>query len=560
LTVDNRSSAETAYGFIGLANKIRGRIRPLDWSNDGSLSGIAHSTQWGLAARTVDGEVFTIRDNGIASHVERGEKVVHNGGQEGGILLVVPPGEKKRLTAAFGFFHAGEATQGIHGAYLFNRYFETLESVCSFILQSADRIRRDAQEFDQTVWSNCQNAQRDALFCQSVRAYYASTQLTESAGKIYYTVLEGQYLWRNTMDLAADHLPYELWRNPWVVKNIIDLYIDGYSYADQIRFADEPGSVYPGGLSFAHDMGSHSAYSPKGTSGYEKVDSKNYGYMTTEELLNGVYCLTTYALFTKDRGWAQSRLQTALDLLTSMENRDHHDPSKRNGLMKGETTLCGTGHEITTYDCLDPSLLSAIGNLYVAVKTLASARMLAHFFRFVDQPEAAERAEAMASMTAKALTRFFDRTDKFMRANCYQATPSKIIAAIEPLAVPHFFGIGPVIKPGDTLFDLLFAHIRTCLTKGVCIDAKTGDLRLSSALTNTWPSKTVLCIYVMEAIFGIHLDNEFPTVMRGLLHWTQVSAAEKTISDQIDSAERHVIGAMYYPRIITSAVWVTGKD
>jgi hypothetical protein len=27
------------------------------------------------------------------------------------------------------------------------------------------------------------------------------------------------------LDLAADHLPWELYRNPWFIRNIMDLYI-----------------------------------------------------------------------------------------------------------------------------------------------------------------------------------------------------------------------------------------------------------------------------------------------------------------------------------------------
>lgn len=555
LTVDNTGHEEPAYGFIGLSYCSKGRIRPLDWSSE-TLCGVAFSSGWAMASRTVDRQVYTIRDNAIAQHVEHGRKVVHNGGNEGGICFFVPPGSRKTLEVSVGFYHEGEATQGLSGKYFYSRYFSRVEEVCEFILDHADLIRKDCNIHENEL-QDVSDPGKYQVFCQALRAYYANTQLIDVDGHPYYNVIEGQYLWRNTLDLAADHLPFELWQNPWVVRNIMDLFIDRYSYHDKVRFTGIPGEVFPGGLSFTHDVGNYTAYSPKGYSGYEMTNTKGYGYMTTEELLNGIYCIASYAITTKDMEWIHKRAYIATELLTSMENRDHYDPSKRNGILKGESIRCGElGHEITTYDSLDHSLMSSIGNLYVAVKTMCAAILLSEYFYLAGLNDYAVKAENMAEKTGKSLEAFFDSRENCFKANIYSENTSKVIAAVEPFAVPAFLGLKAKLARNTGLMALFRKHINTCLKPGICLEEKNGGLKLSSSSVNTWPSKVILCMYVLEKVFDIDLQKEYPSIMRELLHWTQVTAAEKTISDQILCDERVVRGGSYYPRHITSALWV----
>ncbi len=557
LTVDNSDCQEAAFGFIGLScQDIAGRIRPLDWSSDESLCGVAFSGCWAMAARSIEGEVYTIRDNTIAQHVETGKKVVHNGGNEGGICFIVPPLSKTTLSAAFGFFHEGNATQGLKARYLFNRYFTSVEEVCGFILDNAQDIRKDCIEIDDK-YSNLSDFSKYQAYCQALRAYFANTQLTEADDRVYYNVSEGMYLWRNTMDLAVDHLPFELRQNPWVVRNIMDLFIERYSYHDEVRFPEAPEKRFSGGLSFTHDMGSFSSYSPKGFSGYEMTDAEFYNYMTTEELLNGIYCIAAYAISTKDMEWIRKRADIARELLISMENRDHFDPAKRNGILKAESMRCGeSGKEITTYDSLDHSIQNAVGSVYVAVKTMCAGVLLEEYFKLVNMDEYAMRAAAMSEKTQRSLGEFFDAQKGCFRANLYQETESMVIAAIEPFAVPIHLGLKDKFVENARLTELFQKHIRTCLKSGNCLEETYGGLKLSSTSANTWPSKVILCIYVMEELFGLNLQQEYPPIMKELLHWLQVSAAEKTISDQIFCDRRTVKGGSYYPRHITSSLWV----
>ena len=106
---------------------------------------------------------------------------------------------------------------------------------------------------------------------------------------------------------------------------------------------------------------------------------------------------------------------------------------------------------------------------------------------------------------------------------------------------------------GVTNFDLLRKHANACLQNGVCIDEQTGGLRLSSTSRNTWVSKVILTIFAMEQVLSIDLPS---SLVREVIHWVQVSARETTISDQILCDTRQVVGGPYYPRIVTSALWL----
>ena len=558
VTIDNTQHDQPAYGFIGLKYCSKGRIRPLDWSTQNRLSGIAFSGDWALAARTEEDRVFTIRHNSIARNVEQGEKVVHMGGQEGGILFHVPARSKQTLPVAFGFFKQGQVSQVIEGHYLYTKYYSRVEDICDFVLEQAERIRSDCRIENEALERRIGDTREYEIYSQAVRAYYANTQLLESGSKLYYSVGEGQYLWKNTMDLAADHLPFELWRNPWVVRNIMDLFIDRYSYEDQIRFADRPGEIYPGGLSFTHDMGNYTSFSPPGYSAYEMENTGFYCYMTTEELLNGVYLLAGYILASGDKAWASKRGEIAVQLLSSMENRDHFDPALRNGILEGISTRGGQeAHEITTYDSLDHALAGARGNLYLAVKTLSALRLLERCFQMAQDTEAEGRAREMAEKTVNSLKLFFDKKDLYLRANLYEDNSTLLVAAIEPLAVPLYLGLelSEVIGGDDELAEMFKAHLDYCLQPGRCLDQATGGLRLSSSSRNTWTSKVILCLFTMEAGFEIKLDS-YPEIMRELVHWCQVCAREKTLADQIFADLRQAVGGFYYPRSITSALWM----
>jgi hypothetical protein len=276
--------------------------------------------------------------------------------------------------------------------------------------------------------------------------------------------------------------------------------------------------------------------------------------MTTEELLNGIYCICAYALYTDDQQYLEKHFPILKKLMDSMENRDHYDPIRRNGILKGVSSRSQmNGKESTTYDALDHSLMDASGSLYVAVKTNCALLMLKTVFEKLGESEYCARATKMQRLNCAALASF-KKENGSLRANIYSDTSSLVLAAIEPLAIPYMLGL---TQDGiEPLKELLLAHIRVCMQNGICIDERTGGVRLSSKSNNTWVSKVILCVAVMEKVFGIDLQKEYPTAMRELLHWCQVSASDATISDQILTAERSVIGGCYYPRAACSAIWL----
>lgn len=558
--VDNRRSEKTAYGFFGLAYQGQGRIRPLDWSSEGQLCGIAFRGNWAIAAKAKPGEVFTLRAASIAANVESGQPIIHPGGGEGGILFAVPAGKRSTLTCAVGFHHAGSATQGIAARYAYSDDFADVESVCRHALDSAERIKAAAAAFDAQAAAGGASPRRVQLFAQASQAYYANSSLLRDAGgRWYWSVCEGQFAWRNTLDLAADHLPFELWRHPWISRNVIDLFFDRYSYRDRLRFPDDPKTLRPGGLSFTHDQGNYTAYSPPGRSGYELPGRDGaYSFMTSEQLLNGIYCAAAYAIATGDRAWSARRVKEAGELLASLENRDQYDPAKRDGLLKGESDRVEGGAEITTYDALDHSLKIAQGNIYIAVKTWCAALMLGEMLDLGGDAPRAAAARAFAKKTAASLLARFDRDKGRFPPNLYAGGDSHVIAALEPLVVPLYGGLENRLREYPELVDALRQHARSGLRKGVCLDPANGGLRLSSSSTNTWPSKAVLTLAAIEWLEGKPAEQVCPSAVDNLAYWMQVAAAKRTVSDQIQSDTRTAIGGSYYPRCATFSLLLGG--
>ena len=557
LDIDNESDDRPAFGFLGLAYRGEGRMLPMDWADDAGLAGVGLPGRWALAARRVEGEVWTIRDNSIARHVEDGRAVVHNGGNEGGICMAVPPRQRRTLRAAFGFYHAGAATFGVPAAYAFTRHFAGLEAVCNHVLNGAERMVADAEAFARVCTAGGAHALGEVgaeVFGQVTQAYYANTSILDGGENgVLYNVCDGQFAWRNTLDLAADHLPFELFRHPWTVRNVMDLNLGRYRYEDRLRFAGDGVTLWPGGLSFTHDQGCHSGYAPAGHSGYELPGLTGcYSYMTSEELLNGIYCSAGYAL-AGDPGWLHERTADFVRMLDSIDARDHYDPARRDGVLKGVTDRVGEeGAEITTYDALDESLRRADGNLYLCVKAWCASLLLeAVFDRAADRTAKARALETAARMSA-ALLRAFDRQAGAFPANLIHGGSARLLAAVEPLAVPFFLGLGERMTRDVALTGALRAHVRACLQPGVCIDPATAGLRLSSASMNTWPSKVALCLFAAGELLGVDMARAYPRPFAEWVRWLRESSAQTTVADQVDSDTGRLRGGAYSPRLVTA--------
>jgi hypothetical protein len=566
VTIDNSNSDSPATAFVGVnLKKGQGGLRPLDWSSK-TLCGVGSGSNWVLAAAPVKDEVFTVQAANVADHVAAGTGAIEPGSTAGGVAIKVAARSKRTVHLVFAFYHSGTVTQGIEGRYLYTVYFPRVEAVANFVLANSAKILESCTNFDSRAAAACGDETKLAVFSQAVRAYEANTQLIDAVapptaqgggGNVpYFTVIEGAEGYRNALSVAVDHLPWELYRNPWVVRNIFDLATTSYAYHDRVRFpsdAESPEELREGGMTFVHDFGYHTTYTPASTSALERANVKGAGsFMSAEELLNGVYLLTSYALLADDTPWAKTRLPFARELMVNLENRDHWDPEKRTGILKAESEKVGSGAEATGLAFLGEELGGVPGNLYVAVKTFCANMLLTTYYQNNNDLHSADYSYAFAQKTAASLVAAFDAGAGLLPANLLRpdVNGARLIAALEPLAVPTYLGLTSTLPEYFAeLFNVLKTHAVSCL-KGGCVDAGTGGLRLASSSSVISVGKVINVLYVLERLFGIDVATEYPTLWREVGAWMDLGA------DVVDASRREAVGGVGSPRVIASGLFV----
>ncbi len=540
--LDNSVSSQEAVVFVGLRWRAPGRMRPLGWT-DPTLCGVALSERWALAAPT-DSGAFTVRDGSVAAAIEQGLTVERMAGMEGGVALRVPAGQRATLRACLAWQHHGPATQGLVTRYVFQNFWPDLESVCRTALAEAPTRLAAAQRDDEELLSRCGgHSWRAEILAQSIRGYAANCQLlVDDSGGLHWCVLEGQYWWRNTLDLAADHLAWELDRHPWVIGCLMRDHLARHSYRD----------TYPGGLSFGHDQGNMTQYAPVGTSGYERSGQRGcYSFMTLEQLLNGVYMLAAGAL----EGDATCLGAPWTELFESLLLRDDPDPSRRTGILKtGSDRVGPEGSEITTYDALDHSLMAACGSVYIGLKGLCAALLIARVADQATNVPLARQARAWALLANTAWGDLFERAGGHFPANALDpGVESLVLAALDPFAMALRLGLQGELEGLPGLVNRLTRHAEVCLAQGC--RHPSGGLRLSSTSDMTWPSKILLCLRVLEWL-GTDLEQDEAVALTELLRWCQQLASTGTIADQIRLDLNQAVGGAYYPRMVSSALFL----
>src|ERR1700743_283406 len=103
--------------------------------------------------------------------------------------------------------------------------------------------------------------------------------------------------------------------------------------------------------------------------------------MTAEQLCNWVLMAATYVAKTGDVNWARQNSYVLLACLESLSNR-----GGASAIPEFDSTRCGTGAEITTYDSLDHSLAQTRNSLYMGVKFWASFVGLSMLFERLGEP------------------------------------------------------------------------------------------------------------------------------------------------------------------------------
>ncbi|WP_437963621.1 glycoside hydrolase family 52 protein [Sorangium sp. So ce260] len=559
LELDNTGGDRPMTGVFALDASS---LRDLETTSDGRLVGVAHGRRWGFAVRPEPGirafQAFT-PENAFDASADRLFRL----GKTGGLLIDVPPGERREVWIALGFHDAGAITTGIEARYAYTRYFRRLEDVLSSALDRREALVREAAQRDAELAQSALSPAQKWLLAQATHGYFGSTEWLDTAlddaspPAPLWVVNEGEYEMMNTFDLTIDHLFFELRYAPWAVRNVLDLYVDRYSYRDQVKRPGQRGELLPGGVSFTHDMGVGNHFSPAGNSSYERpdLDAVCFSYMTLEQLTNWICCAGVYVARTGDKGFLERHRGLFAELLASLLHRDAPEPGARTGVMALDSSRCGTGAEITTYDSLDHSLGRARGNLYLAGKTWASYVVLADLLqRCGDAPLAAE-SRAASQRTARSIVSAFHEPSGYIPALLDGSSTSAIIPAIEGLLYPHAMGLlGGDAAEGEhgELVRALRRHFQAILKPGLCLFPE-GGWKLSSSSDNSWASKIALCQHVARAI----LKADLPDAERheeAHVRWQIEGSGYWAYSDQM---QRGVpVGSRYYPRGVTAILWL----
>ncbi|KYF83232.1 hypothetical protein BE11_29535 [Sorangium cellulosum] len=559
IELDNTGRSEPLTGVFALEAPS---LRDLETASDGRLVGVAHGRRWGFAVRPEAGvrafQAFS-PEHAFDGSADRLFRL----GKTGGLLIEVPPGQKREVWIALGFHDAGAITTGVEARYAYTRYFKGLEDVLSFALDRREALVAEAAQRDEELSRAALSPAQKWLLAQATHGYFGSTEWLDTAlddaspPAPLWVVNEGEYEMMNTFDLTIDHLFFELRYAPWAVRNVLDLYVDRYSYRDRVKRPGAPGELLPGGVSFTHDMGVSNHFSPAGNSSYERpnLDAACFSYMTYEQLTNWICCAGVYVARTGDEQFLERHGGLFAELLASLLHRDAPEPGARTGVMALDSDRCGTGAEITTYDSLDHSLGRARGNLYLAGKGWASYVILAHLLERRGDARRAAEAKAAARKAARAIAAAFDEQRGYIPALLDGGSTSAIIPAIEGLLYPHVMGLLDERAAGGEhgeLVQVLRRHLRAVLEPGLCLFPE-GGWKLSSSSDNSWASKIALCQHVARAVLKVDLPDP-DRHEEAHVRWQIEGSGYWAYSDQM---QRGVpVGSRYYPRGVTAILWL----
>ena len=557
LTVDNTSGHADRRAFFGYqGGDPYTRMRRLDDVSEGRFAGVGQGRHAAIASAdegVASGLGFSLEDV-VAPPIEANR--VFGLGPVGALVGVAPAGEIRTFRFAVCFYRGGPVTAGIDASYFYTRYFDAIEQVAEYALSHFDELKGHAEAADASLEEYPLSDDRQFMLAHAVHSYYGSTEFLDWAGRPLWCVNEGEYRMMNTFDLTVDMLFYEMRMNPWTVRNVLDLFVDRFSYRDKLHL---PGGAneHDGGISFTHDMGVANAVSRPGFSAYELFGlSGCFSHMTQEQLVNWVCCASVYVTQTEDEQWLDRRLEVFVDCLQSMVNRDHPDPEQRNGVMGLDSSRTLEGAEITTYDSLDVSLGQARHNVYLAVKTWAAYVALQRMFSDRGRVDLAELAGDQANRCAQTLINHVT-DDGYIPAVIDEDNDSKIIPAIEGLVFPYFTGCREALDLNGRFGALVRAlkiHLDSVLELDRCL-FDDGGWKISSTSDNSWLSKIYLCQFVARRILGMEWDDQGAAADAAHVRWlTHPEKSYWAWSDQIIAGV--ISGSKYYPRGVTSILWL----
>jgi hypothetical protein len=557
LTIDNTQGATPRRAFFGYeGNDPYSAMRRLDDTADGRLVGVGQGRLTAIVA--CDGGVRSALGFSLEQIVSCGleENWKFGLGSCGVLIMDVPPGQRMTYRFAICFHRAGIVTAGLDTSYYYTRFFPSIEDVATFARNHIDALIADCEAANTSVDDSPLSSDQQFMLAHAIRSYYGSTQLLDDHGRPFWVVNEGEYRMMNTFDLTVDQLFFELRLNPWTVRNVLDRFVERFSYTDTVRL---PGDTteHPGGLSFTHDMGVANIVSRPHYSAYELAGIEGcWSYMTQEQLVNWVLCAAAYGAQTDDQTWLQQQWPVFEACFHSMLHRDHPDPQQRDGIMSADSARTQGGAEITTYDSLDVSLGQARQNIYLAGKCWAVYVALEQLFQQAGYADLAREAGQQAERCAATLVAHVT-ADGYIPAVLDGRNDSKIIPAIEGLVFPYITKCHAALDPQGrfgTYIQALRHHLETILVPDVCVFLD-GGWKLSSTSNNSWLSKIYLCQFVARHILGVRAPDQDAAADAAHVAWlTHPEHAYWSWSDQIISGV--ISGSRYYPRGVTSSLWL----
>ncbi len=558
ITVDNTRGTSARRAFFGFqGNDPYSSIRRLEDTTGGAITGVGQGRHTAIVtndSRVRSAGFFTIEAI-LEPKVE--ENLRFGLGPVGALLMDTPAGETATYRFALCFYRSGYVTTGMDASYYYNRYFNNIEEVASFALQHFEEKTEAARRNDAWI-EKASHLNEDQRFMlkHAIRSYYGSTELLDHQGEAMWIVNEGEYRMMNTFDLTVDQLFYELKMNSWTVKNELDLFVKRYSYEDTVRLPGDD-TVYPGGISFTHDMGVANSFSRPGYSSYELHAIEDcFSHMTHEQLVNWVLCASVYVEQTGDKVWLDSNLGIFEQCLESMVNRDHPDPAQRSGIMGLDSSRTMGGAEITTYDSLDVSLGQARNNIYLAGKSWAAYVAMEKLFLGAGRPDHAKLAGEQADRCAGTIAAHL-LPGGYIPAVIGENNDSRIIPAIEGLVFPLYTGCKEALEENGrfgTYIAALKQHLQSVLIPGTCL-FEDGGWKLSSTSNNSWLSKIYLCQFIARHILGLPWEEQGAAADAAHVSWlTSEQNAYWSWSDQILAGV--ICGSRYYPRGVTAILWL----
>lgn len=557
MTIDNSQGTKMRKGYFGYqGSDPYSAMRLIGGPEGGSLTGVGQGRLTAIVSKNEGlwpARGFTLEK--ILEEKHR-DNLAFGLGATSVLLMEVPAGEKRTFQFAVCFYRGGIVTTGMDTTYWYTRYFSDILEAGKYALNRFEALTASCAEVDQRLGTAALSEEQSFMLAHSIHSYYASTQLLEADGEPLWIVNEGEYRMMNTLDLTADQLYFELALNPWTVRNELEWFVKRYSYTDEVRFPGEE-ELYPGGITFTHDIGIANVFSRPGHSAYELVGIDDcFSQMSHEELVNWLCCATVYIEQTKDRDFVQKMLPVIQECFASMLNRDHPEAAQRNGLMGLDSSRTQGGAEITTYDSLDVSLGQSRNNIYLAGKCWAVYVALEKLFAAEKLTElshqAGKQADRCAASVAAQLT-----DGGYIPAVIAENNDSRIIPAIEGLVFPYLTGCEAALDINGrfgSYMKALHTHLQTVLVQGTCL-FEDGGWKLSSTSNNSWLSKIYLSQFITREILGMEWDETGKAADAAHVKWLlHPEESYWCWSDQILSGV--AVGSKYYPRGVTSILWL----